>query len=145
MERKIYNKPFMVREQFLPQDFVAACDFNVNVNVLPFNKNYTRIDLNHDGKFNHEFSGSSVSYTELGYDYIDTEKHTFKPNQYEIVDVNVYKIDSTEGGTPQSQNGHPYTNSEYTLVATQMIRSQWGKYYFINVEGTSISQQKNQS
>lgn len=25
MERKIYNKPFMVREQFLPQDFVAAC------------------------------------------------------------------------------------------------------------------------
>ena len=25
MERKIYNKPFLVREQFMPQDFVAAC------------------------------------------------------------------------------------------------------------------------
>lgn len=25
MERKIYNKPFLVREQFMPQDYVAAC------------------------------------------------------------------------------------------------------------------------
>ncbi len=25
MERKIYNKPFMVKEQFMPQDYVAAC------------------------------------------------------------------------------------------------------------------------
>ena len=50
MERKIYNKPFMVREQFLPQDFVAACTV-----FLPVEKVGTDfwIDLVHSDGYNY--------------------------------------------------------------------------------------------
>ena len=57
MEKKNYNKPFLVREQFVPQDFVAACTvFIPAANVgQPF-----WVDLVHDLGYNYSIGPDGI-------------------------------------------------------------------------------------
>lgn len=147
MERKSYNKPFMVREQFLPQDFVAACDYEVNINPLPFDRAYSRIDINGNGIFEETYAGGTgpVDYTERGWDLIGTTHTVLSANSYQIIDVNVYKYTGPQIGAGE-ETGSRYDNGKYTLVATKMLYTpKYNKYYFIGAQGEAISQVKNQS
>ena len=155
MDRKNYSRPFMAFEKFTPQEFVASCDLSITAFPNDNDRRYSRIDWNHNGHFD---------LGERGWDYFGNTpasgKVTLLAGTYTIENVNVYKF--VQGyGTFQDENyeaqanlaydTYMYNNQgvyitvSYVLKATQLVKSKYGKYYFINGDMGSESHYANQS
>lgn len=128
MERKIYNKPFLVREQFMPQDYVAAC--------IPVGQGF-HVDF---------YSGSGIgTYGE--YDGMNTERVTeawgpaaLKRRNGESFTVDIYRWCSvqknkttnwspstcvhkfTDGGPTSAGNSYSYYDGQ----------DSWGYWNYVN-------------
>ena len=150
MEKKVaYSKPRMAMERFTPQEYVAEC--TQWVVVIPTNndlRQYSRIDFNRNGVFDITFNNGHLDYTERGYDYFGNEAaNTVLGGKNEVVNVNVYKIDSSISITPGNENGARYDNGDYTLSAIQLLKHTYGstvKYYAIDYNGQTYTE-KNAS
>lgn len=79
MEKKIYNKPFMVREQFVPQNYIAAC--NVFIPAENVGRDFW-VDLVHS-------NGNSYNYS-IGPDGIADEQNVEHCLQGSTAPTNVY-------------------------------------------------------
>ena len=151
MEKKVaYSKPRMAMERFTPQEYVAGC--TQWVVVIPTNddiRKYSRIDFNGNGVFDITFNSYGYTdYTERGYEYFGNDAaNTVLGGKNEVVNVNVYKIDSSISITPGNENGARYDNGDYTLSAIQLLKHTYGstvKYYAIDYNGQTYTE-KNAS
>ena len=150
--KKVYTKPFMVKERFSPQEYCAGCYVS---EATPTNSRASimRIDLAHYG---------IVDMDEVFYDHMGISNTKYVTN-FEIVNVNVYKYIrkdmvsniGVEAGTSYDAT-YSYKDPltwevsnlpQYKLIATQMIRSNVnGKFYFIGkVDGTNYGHIENAS
>lgn len=141
-----YSKPMMVLEKFTPQEFVAGCTDWVVVQPVGSNiRDYSRIDFNNNNQFDYNYN---QNYTERGYNFFgNSAAHTVLGGTNEIVEINVYNIDPSKSNLSASQeNGHSYTGSEYTLVATRLLKHTYGstvKYYAIEANGVTYTEKNN--
>lgn len=152
MEKKVaYSKPLMAMERFTPQEYVAEC--TQWVVVIPTNsdlRKYSRIDFNGNGVFDITYNSyGNTDYTERGFDYFGNDAaNTVLGGRNEVVNVNVYKIDSSKSNiTPDSENGARYDNGDYTLSAIKLLKHTYGsnvKYYAIDYNGQTYTE-KNAS
>ena len=137
MERKIYNKPFMVREQFDPQEYCAACE--ITVTALPSETVTSALRLDGfpaNGKFD---AGERAGDNHLM--LFAKPVYKLNPKYYEIVNMNVYQAfgHATEGteawevgkeykdGVTQWDGSTPY---RYEFVTNQLIHYHYGSTDF---------------
>lgn len=123
MERKIYNKPLLVREQFVPQDYVAACESITISSEVSSKRNYLRIDIDHDGHFGSgatadpEFGFNAFSLSPSTLDLVNDSHNT-------IENINVYRYIGGQGDAYEANMDYSNPNN-FRLIATQVIKRVW--------------------
>ena len=138
MERKIYSKPFLVREKFEPQTFCSGCTWVIDAVPSSSKLEYIRLDWMNEGVFDHRNS-TSEQYTERAM-YNLNGHHLFGTGipgstaKFELVHYNVYKYVGKQIDA-STENGDRYDNGNYVFVTNTLLKSNYGYYYLIDSEG----------
>ena len=139
--RREYSKPFMKREHFAANEFVAAC---VMTMVYDGSSSYVKpsgqtvqyyADFDKDDKY---ASSESIS-SNLG------DASALPLSKFEIIDVNVYNWISQ---STYKEEGSSYTSSSWQKIASQLLvntyNSKAPKYYLID-NNNQFKEVKNMS